>query len=182
MNIKIKQIKIGLDILALLTKISFAIGFLCVTTYFIDIGYFPIESSYSTIFHLILSIAFESIFIFIVLLCCFIYAPLTWIKLLSMPDVFFWWNKNNPSVLDSYNVGNFDFDFKVKLRIILRYIAYTSLFLLIFLITSIYVDSKSFLMLYPTVAKNQSLLRIAISAAHSKQDISLLCRNIKEIL
>ncbi|MES2141438.1 MAG: aminotransferase class I/II-fold pyridoxal phosphate-dependent enzyme [Pseudomonadota bacterium] len=36
--------------------------------------------------------------------------------------------------------------------------------------------------MYPTVAKNQSLLRIAISAAHSKQDISLLCRNIKEIL
>ncbi|MCZ6908851.1 MAG: hypothetical protein O7C55_03750 [Rickettsia endosymbiont of Ixodes persulcatus] len=36
--------------------------------------------------------------------------------------------------------------------------------------------------MYPTVAKNQSLLRIAISAARSKQDISLLCQNLKEVL
>jgi 7-keto-8-aminopelargonate synthetase-like enzyme len=35
--------------------------------------------------------------------------------------------------------------------------------------------------MYPTVARNQSLLRIAISAAHSKQDIFLLCQTIKEI-
>jgi 7-keto-8-aminopelargonate synthetase-like enzyme len=36
--------------------------------------------------------------------------------------------------------------------------------------------------MYPTVAKNQSLLRIAISATHSQQDIFSLCENIKAII
>lgn len=36
--------------------------------------------------------------------------------------------------------------------------------------------------MYPTVAKNQSLLRIAISAIHSQQDIFSLFENIKAII
>lgn len=36
--------------------------------------------------------------------------------------------------------------------------------------------------MYPTVARNQSLLRIAISAVHSKQDIYALCQAIKDII
>jgi 7-keto-8-aminopelargonate synthetase-like enzyme len=35
--------------------------------------------------------------------------------------------------------------------------------------------------MYLTVAKNQSLLRIALSAIHNKQDIFSLCQTIKEV-
>lgn len=45
MNIKIKEIKKALELLTLVTKLSFAIGFFCVTFYFFDIDYFPIESN-----------------------------------------------------------------------------------------------------------------------------------------
>ena len=36
--------------------------------------------------------------------------------------------------------------------------------------------------MYPTVAKGQSLLRIAISTTHSKRDIYALCQTIKDII
>ncbi len=92
MNIKVKQIKIGLNFLTLITKISIVISFSCVTFYFFGIGYFPLESNYSIIFQLILIGTFFSIFLLSIIFGCFVYAPLTWIKLLSMPEVFFWWS------------------------------------------------------------------------------------------
>lgn len=146
MNIKIKEIKKALEFLALVTKISFSIGFCSVTLYFFDIGYFPIESNYIIIFHLISTVAFAIIFIFVSMLCPFVFAPIIWKELVSMPDVFFWWNKKNSSALDSYNAGNFDFDFNVKLRIIARYISYSSLYIFILFISIIYAKPKSFLL------------------------------------
>lgn len=142
MNIKIEHIKIGLDTLVLLAKISFVIGFIFVTSYFFQIDYFPIGSDYSIILYLILTVAFATIFTFIICSGCFIWAPLTWIKLLSMPDVVFLWNKKNPLILDSFQEGKYDFDFNIKARIIIRYIAYNSLYLSTLLIVSVYAKPK----------------------------------------
>ena len=36
--------------------------------------------------------------------------------------------------------------------------------------------------MYPTVTKNESILRIAISAIHTQQDIFSLCENVKAIV
>lgn len=46
------------------------------------------------------------------------------------------------------------------------------------------LKSRGFILttaMYPTVAKNQSILRASLSAAHSKDDIEKLCNTIKEI-
>lgn len=146
MNIKIKEIKKALELLTLVTKLSFAIGFFCVTFYFFDIDYFPIESNYIIIFHLISTVAFAIIFIFVSMLCPFVFAPIIWKELVSMPDVFFWWNKKNPSALDAFNAGNFDFDFNIKLRIIARYVVYSSLNILIIAGIVFYAKPKGALM------------------------------------
>ncbi len=146
MNIKIKEIKKALELLTLVTKLSFAIGFFCVTFYFFDIDYFPIESNYIIIFHLISTVAFAFIYIFLLMVCFFVIAPIIWKELVSMPDVFFWWNKNNPSALYAFNEGNFDFDFNVKLRIIVKYIVYSSLYILIFSSLFFYAQSRTSLM------------------------------------
>ncbi|WP_342146137.1 hypothetical protein [Rickettsiella endosymbiont of Aleochara curtula] len=146
MNIKIKEIKKALEILILVTKISFAIGFFGVTFYFFGIGYFPIESNYSIIFHLISTMAFAIIYIFMTMLALFVFPPIIWKQLVSMPDVFYWWNKKNSSALDAFNAGNFDFDFNIKLRIIARYVVYSSLNILIIAGIVFYAKPKGALM------------------------------------
>lgn len=151
MNIKIKEIKKALEILTLATKLSFAIGFFCVTFYFFGIGYFPIESNYSIVFHLISTMAFAIIYIFMTMLALFVFPPIIWKQLVSMPDVFYWWNKKNPSALDAFNAGNFDFNFNIKLGIIARYVAYSSLNILIIAGVVFYAKPKGALISLVTV-------------------------------
>lgn len=122
------KLKLSLNTISLLFKISVAIGFLLVATvYVFYINYFSV-SDYCILLKLMLFVSCAVFCIFISVFGCFILVPLNWVKLLSIPDIFFRRNQNNISILDDYFANKFDFN--IKLRIIKRYIAYMSIYLI----------------------------------------------------
>ncbi len=65
-----------------ISKLAFACGFIVLASYFISIGYIPV-GNYESLFNIVLTLAFLSVYFIFFLAFTFIFAPLTWAQLLK---------------------------------------------------------------------------------------------------